>query len=264
MAQRVKTHCAMKINQVAAQLYTLRDQCKTPDDIARSLEKVRAIGYEAVQVSGLGPIPEADLLQLAKDNGLVICATHEGLGALFENPEAIIERLQKLECTYTALGFPSGVDLATKDGVLDFCRRIDAVAQKFVEAGMSLSHHNHHHEFFKVEGKPVFEMILENTTHLGLEIDTYWVQYGGANPTTWCQKAAGRMPLLHLKDYGINSQNQPYFAEIGKGNLEFFSIIETAEAGGTQWFIVEQDTTPGDPFDSLKLSFDYIKDNLII
>ncbi|RKX34780.1 MAG: sugar phosphate isomerase/epimerase, partial [Verrucomicrobia bacterium] len=44
----------MKINQVAAQLYTLRDHIKTPADIAASMKKVREIGYTAVQVSGMG------------------------------------------------------------------------------------------------------------------------------------------------------------------------------------------------------------------
>ena len=39
-------------------------------------------------------------------------------------------------------------------------------------------------------------------------------------------------------------------------------IIAEAEAGGCEWFIVEQDTCPGDPFESLKQSFDYIKAHL--
>ena len=67
----------MKINQVAAQLYTLRDHLKTPEDIARSLKKVRAIGYQAVQVSGMGPIGEAELLKILANEGLTCCATHE-------------------------------------------------------------------------------------------------------------------------------------------------------------------------------------------
>ena len=50
----------MKINQVAAQLYTVRDFAKTPADIATTLKKIRAIGYEAVQVSGVGPIAPAE------------------------------------------------------------------------------------------------------------------------------------------------------------------------------------------------------------
>jgi len=253
----------MKISQVAAQLYTLRNQCKTESDIAQSLEKVAQIGYQSVQVSGLGPIAEAKLLQICKDNGLSICATHESLQALLDTPEQIMERLQKLECKHTALGSPGGVDLGSTDGVANYCRQIDAVAQKFVAAGLSCGHHNHHFEFRKLEGKPVLQIVLESTQHLTMEVDTYWVQYGGASPESFVKRCAGRMPLLHLKDYMVDAENKPIFAEIGNGNLEFPAIIQAAEQGSCQWFIVEQDTTPGDPFDSLQMSFSYIKNNLV-
>ncbi len=253
----------MKINQVAAQLYTLRDQCKTPDDIARSLEKVAAIGYQSVQVSGLGPIENDALLALAKQNGLTICATHESLDAILNSPEQVIEKLRALECKHTAIGFPSGVDLASVDGVLDFCRRFEMAAEKFVAAGMTASHHNHHHEFRKVGGKTVLQHVLENTENVTLELDTYWVQYGGASPVEWNGKAKGRLPLLHLKDYMVNAEYVPQFAEIGVGNLPWPAIIASAEEAGCEWFIVEQDTTPGDPFDSLRMSFDFIKANLV-
>ena len=50
----------MKRSQVAAQLYTIRDHLKTPQDTAKSMRKIRSIGYEAVQVSGMGPIVKAN------------------------------------------------------------------------------------------------------------------------------------------------------------------------------------------------------------
>jgi sugar phosphate isomerase/epimerase len=52
-------------------------------------------------------------------------------------------------------------------------------------------------------------------------------------------------------------------AEIGVGNLDWKAIIAAAEKSGCEWFIVEQDYCPGDPFDSLKTSFDYIEANLV-
>ena len=41
--------------ETGAQLYTLRAFCGTPDDLARSLERVAEIGYRTVQVSGTCP-----------------------------------------------------------------------------------------------------------------------------------------------------------------------------------------------------------------
>ena len=61
----------MKTGQVAAQLFTLREYCKTAADIAVTLKKVRKIGYQAVQVSGVAPIDEKELKNMLDGEGLV-------------------------------------------------------------------------------------------------------------------------------------------------------------------------------------------------
>ena len=44
----------MPTSAIGAQLFTVRDYTKTPDDIRQTFAKVRALGYEAVQASALG------------------------------------------------------------------------------------------------------------------------------------------------------------------------------------------------------------------
>ena len=45
----------MAASVLGAQLFTLRDHTKTPDEIRRTIGRVREMGYVAVQASGLGP-----------------------------------------------------------------------------------------------------------------------------------------------------------------------------------------------------------------
>jgi sugar phosphate isomerase/epimerase len=125
-----------------------------------------------------------------------------------------------------------------------------------------LCYHNHHQEFRKFDGRTILERIFDGAPHLQGEPDTYWVQYGGSDPVRWCERLAGRLPLIHLKDFVINQENQPVFCEVGSGNLDFPRIVQAAEKSGCQWFIVEQDTTPGDPVDSLAESFRYLAENI--
>ena len=255
----------MKITQVAAQLYTLRDHLKTPADIAASLKKVRSIGYEAVQASGLGPIAEAELTRILKGEGLVLCATHEPSNEIRSETEKVIERLQKLGCNYTAYPYPAGVDFSKPADVDLLIKELDAAGEKMARAGQVLTYHNHAHEFYKFQGKPLLDYIYDksNPRYLQGEIDTYWVQAGGGNPVDWCKKLKGRLPLIHLKDYGVGPDGKPFFAEIGNGNLDFHSIIAAAEDSGCEWFIVEQDVCPGDPFESLAISFQYVREKLV-
>jgi sugar phosphate isomerase/epimerase len=254
----------MKITQVAAQLYTVRDYCKTAADLAETLKKVRAIGYQAVQLSGVGPIPEQDIVRMLNGEGLVCCATHEG--NILTEPWKVVERLRHLNCRYTAYPYPGGVKLETLADVRELARRLNAAGRILADAGQVLTYHNHNIEFRTFGGRLMLDVLFEETDPVCLqgELDTFWVQYGGGSPEDWCRKLTGRLPLLHLKDYGVTADNKHTFAEIGHGNLNWKAIIAAAEASGCEWYIVEQDTCPGNPFDSLKLSFDYLKDHLCI
>ncbi len=254
----------MNIKQVAAQLYTLRDFLKTPGEIGQTLKKVRAIGYEAVQLSGLGPIGEDELVKMLDGEGLICCATHEGSDTIILSPGAVVDRLNKLNCRFTAYPWPAGVDFSAIESVRAFAAALNASGKTLHDSGKVLTYHNHHIEFRRLEGRPILDIIYSETDarYLQGEIDTYWVQHGGGNPVEWCRKLGGRLPLLHLKDYAINAENTPTFAEIGNGNLDWPRIVKTAEESGCEWFIVEQDVCPVDPFESLKMSFEYIKDTL--
>lgn len=255
----------MKLNQVAAQLYTLRDHIKTPTDIAASLKKVRAIGFEAVQVSGMGPIEESELVKILEGEGLTCCATHEPSDVILDEPQRVIDRLKKLNCKYTAYPSPKGVDMSDESQVRGLAAKLDKSGAALREAGLVLGYHNHASEFIRHNGKTGLEIIYGETKPENLvgEIDTYWVQYGGGDCVDWCERLAGRLPLLHIKDYKFTAENKPIMAEIGNGNLDWKRIIPAAEKSGCEWFIIEQDVCPGDPFDSLKQSFDFIRENLI-
>ena len=61
---------------IAAQLYTVREFTKTPADIAETIRKVAAIGYEAVQLSALGEHDPAEVRKVCDGEGVTICATH--------------------------------------------------------------------------------------------------------------------------------------------------------------------------------------------
>lgn len=256
----------MKTHQIAAQLYTLRDHLKTPADVAKTLKQVRKIGYEAVQVSGVGPIDPAELRTILDGEGLVCCATHEPSNQILEEPEKVIETLNALGCEHTAYPYPAGIDFTSQRDVKQLIKRLDASGKALREAGKTLSYHNHAIEFMRIKDKSILQMIYEGTDpqNLKAELDTHWVQAGGGSTVAWCRMMRGRMPLIHLKDFKVDEKSQRSFAEVGHGNMDWTEIVSAAEASGCEWFIVEQDShwTDDDPFKSLKMSFRYLKDQI--
>lgn len=254
----------MKIEQVAAQLYTVRDHLTTPADIASTLKTVKKIGYQAVQVSGMGPIGEAELVSILDGEGLVCCATHESSEQILADPMSIVDRLKKLNCEYTSYPYPANVKLESLDDVKSLAKKLNAAGKVLFENGKVLTYHNHSIEFRRFDGKLMLDVLYDDTDprYLQGEIDTYWVQYGGGDPIAWCSHMKERLPLLHMKDFGTSSASQPMMTEIGRGNLNWKGIISAADYAGCEWFMVEQDICEVDSLASLKISFEYIKNNL--
>ena len=93
---------------LAAQLYTIRDFTKTAEDFAASMRKIRDIGYTAVQVSAIGPIPDQEVWDIVSDLGLTICNTHTGYDRLLNDIDAVVAQHELWQTRHVAIGSMPG------------------------------------------------------------------------------------------------------------------------------------------------------------
>ena len=241
---------------LAAQMYTVREFTKTPADVADSLTKVKALGYDAMQVSAFGEISPRELKNLADGEGLEICATHTSYERMRDETQAVIDEHLLWGCKYPAIGgIPQNFRESGGDGFRRFAVEASEVARKLAAAGLTFGYHNHSFELERFGDRTGLQILLEDSDPevFQLEIDTYWIQHGGGDPAEWIRKAAGRADLVHVKDMAMRGREQLY-AEVGEGNLNWPAILDACTAAGTLWYIVEQDTCQRDPFESLGIS----------
>lgn len=252
----------MKSSQIALQLYTLRDACRSATDLAATLGKVRAIGYEAVETIRIAGVSDDQLRKIADDQGVRICSIHESPEVILNEPSRITNSLDRLGADLVVYPFPAGFDLSDSKQSLSLITQLCKSSEVIARAGGRLAYHNHGLEFVRQDGKTLLELIFSDAPELYAELDTYWIQYGGGHPIAWVEKMRGRLPAVHLKDYAFSAKaNRPEMAELGNGNLDLTGIIKGAEAAGCRWFIVEQDVCPGDPFDSIRVSFNFLRNS---
>jgi len=238
-------------------MYTVRDSCKTLPDIAESCKKVADIGYTSVQISGFGPADPNDIAKIMEDCGLIVASTHTAWPRFVEDLDGVIEEHKLYNCPHPAIG---GVpqEYRSADGVKRLLDELAPIAEGLAAEGMDFSYHNHNLELVKYGDRTWLAMLYEDGSPdvVKAEIDTYWIQAGGGDPAEWVRKCAGREPLLHLKDMCITPEREQRFAEIGEGNLNWPAIMEAAEAGGVEYYLVEQDRCYDlDPFESLAISY---------
>ncbi|MGI6538562.1 MAG: sugar phosphate isomerase/epimerase family protein [Caldicoprobacterales bacterium] len=253
----------MNYPKIAAQLYTIRDFCKTSQDIRESLKRVKQIGYDAVQVSGIGPIGHEEMKEFAEEAGLVICATHIGFDRIKDQIDDVIKQHKLWNCKYVGVG---GMPIEYRDsgeGFKAFAKEASKYARILKDNGLQFIYHNHSFEFQKFNGVTGMDILFEESDPevFQFELDTYWVQHGGADPVYWIDKVAGRMDVVHFKDMVIlNNKQEQFFAEIGEGNLNWKGITEACARANVKWAAVEQDRCRRDPFESLAISRKNLKD----
>ena len=62
--------------KLGAQLYPIRQFTKTPEDIEASLRKIKAQGFDVIQISGFGPMDPHKLGDLVHELEFDVCLTH--------------------------------------------------------------------------------------------------------------------------------------------------------------------------------------------
>ena len=253
-----------------------------------TLKACAGLGYHCVEVSQVAMTPEnvEGMRKASEEFGVKIAACTAALEPMMPGMpgeylstdfDKIVNDCRTLNCDMLRIGMLPMTCMGSRDKALDFVKRADEMALKLKEYGIDLYYHNHHVEFVKYDGQYLLDIIKDTTKQMGFELDIHWIQRGGENPVEFIKKYAGRIRLLHLKDYRIGQIRMPEgafepgafmqafsniveFAEVGEGNLPVKECIEAGLAGGSEYFLIEQDDTYGrDPFESLKNS----RDNLI-
>ncbi|MCI9627525.1 MAG: sugar phosphate isomerase/epimerase [Clostridia bacterium] len=254
-----------KLEKIGVQLYTVREYMQTETQIKETFQKLKQLGYDQVQTAGCA-VPYDVFGALAADAGLEIVGTHDDFDMMCND---FAQAYGNHEHLHTKLMGTGGFGFGkTQNSKMyeEFAQKANAVGEKIAAKGGKFTYHNHSHEFVLLEnGKTGMEILVEelNPETTSFVLDTYWVQNGGGDVRHWIEMLTGRIDILHLKDMKILADGTHAFAEVGSGNLYWDGILQAAQAAGVSYYVVEQDTCDGDPFDSLQKSSEYLHKNFM-
>ena len=126
--------------------------------------------------------------------------------------------------------------------------------------GMRTVIHHHCAGFIETPDEIATLMKLTDPELLGLCLDTGHYAFGGGDPVIALNAYYDRIWHIHFKDYEpdvgrqVSEKNLDYFqaveagvfCKLGKGNVDFKSVVEILNNKGYKgWIVVEQDVLPG-------------------
>ena len=263
---------------IGLQLYTVRDAMEK--DAAGTLARVAKIGYNSLegatytgtqQFYGMAPKAFAALL---KQNGQIMPSGHFMLGeqemggqvmkgTIMHGWDKAVDDAAEVGIKYMVCAYLFDGERGNTDRYKHLAEVFNKAGETCKSRGIQFCYHNHDFEFEKQDGQAYYDVLLNSTDKdlVKMEMDLYWVVKAGYDPIALFQKNPGRFPLWHVKD--MDSTPEKAFAEVGSGTINFKQIFKHANTAGMKYFFVEQDKTPGSPFDSITKSMAYVKKNLI-
>lgn len=265
----------MKKWPIALQVYSVRDAAA--EDFAETMRRVKEMGYDGVELAGLYDMGSAVACKKVLDQvGLELVSAHVGFE--FLEDDAALDDYAATGMKFIAIPWmPAPKDAAELDTAI---ARIRNVAERCKARGMQLLYHNHDFEFAKIDGRYILEHYYCEIPAdlLQTELDTCWVNVGGEEPSAYVRKYSGRAPVLHLKDFVGGKFENMYaligsdaakedsagkfeFRPVGFGKQNFPEILAAAEDAGTEWLVVEQDSSSmgKTSMECAEMSADYLK-----
>jgi sugar phosphate isomerase/epimerase len=246
-----------KLKTVGAQLYTVRRELEK--DFEGTLARVAGLGYREVEFAGYFGRPPKEVRAALTRHNLNAPAAHVQLAALRGSVQELIEAAHVIGHKYLLVAWSPPEERRSLDDYRRLAELFNRAGEQLKGAGIRFAYHNHDFEFAALEGRVPYDLLLERTDPrlVKMELDLYWIAKGGAKPLDYFEKYPGRFHLLHVKD--MDATPRRYFTEVGRGVIDFKSVFARAGRAGVRHYFVEQDETPGSPFDSLKISMDYLR-----
>jgi len=227
---------------IGLQLFSVRDDCTR--DLPGTLKAVADMGYDGVEFAGYYNRTAEELKKMVDKLGLKVCGSHIGLNTLLgDELEKTVEFNKTLGNKFLIVPWIPEEKRNSKVAWLETAKLFSEIAKKVKRKGMHVGYHNHHMEFMPIDGEMPWDIFYGATSpEVVMQLDTGNALHGKISVDgllDLIKRYPGRALTVHLKEHSATNDK----AVIGEGDMkwkQFFKLCETV--GGTQWYIVEQES----------------------
>lgn len=227
------------------QIWTVREMLLK--DFPGTLKTIAGMGYQSVEMCsppgyGFKPLMSMsakEMKTIIDDAGLTLTSTHytpkEFRESLDERILFAQESGQK-QMILSSFGLPR---TATLDDWKKAADELNKFGERTKKGGIQIGFHNHHTEFEKLEGKLIYDVLMETfdpeLVKMQFQVAVVNIGYKAAD---YFKKYPGRFISAHLADY---SEAEKKTVALGKGIVDWKEFFDSVKTGGVKNIFVEMD-----------------------
>jgi sugar phosphate isomerase/epimerase len=258
------------LDRIGIQVFTVRDLFADNElDMPGAFQVLADAGYAEVEIGGdYDGRTAQQVREIADAYGLKIAGNHFGPRAIVQNiwydpgeRARIFQEAHALGLEQVGTGHSYTAPL-TVDGYKEMAEAFNVWGEDARRNGFKYFYfHNHDTEFTLVDGRPLYDILLEETDprYVKFELDIGWIEVSGQSAYEYLRRYPERFPLFHVKDIkwdpngprtakpGTANSNKPFaFADLGKGVIDWPKIFSVLRNPGNHHYFVEHDDAGSD------------------
>ena len=235
---------------LGVQTYTFRRSIGA--DPAKVLDTIKMMGFTEIE-GGSGRMLPQDFKKLCDERGISIPSTGVGYDDLINKIDSVVWRAKMLGAKYVMCAWiPHQNNVLTFENAKKATEDFNQAGKILKENGLILCYHAHGYEFQPYEDGTLLDYIFKNTNphYVSFEMDIFWIQFGGGNPTALLNKYGKRWKLMHIKDMrkgikkdlsgGTSTEND---VALGTGELNLPAILKAAKKIGIKHYFIEDESS---------------------
>jgi sugar phosphate isomerase/epimerase len=238
---------ASRSNPFGIQLWSVK-QALGKDPLA-VLKQLSENGYKKIE-SFEGPkgmfwgMKNTEFKKVMDDLGMNIVSSHcndTGNLATFERKAAEAGEIgmKYLICAYKG-------PQKSLDNFKKFTEEFNSCGEIAKKHGLRFAYHNHDYSFKAMDGVVPQDLMINDTNPdlVDFEMDMYWTVAAGVDPVAYMDKHPNRFKLVHVKDLTKTATGHESCV-IGKGTIDYKTLLPKVAKRGVQHMIVEQEAYTG-------------------
>jgi len=258
------------LDRIGIQVFTVRDLLADNElDMPGTFEVLADAGYAELEFGGDydGRTP-GQARELAESYRLRVASNHFGPRTLVQNTwydaserARFYQEAHELGLRQIGTGH-SYIAPRTVAGYTEMAHAFNAWGAEAVRNGFEFFFfHNHDVEFTIVNGRPLFDILLEKTDprYVKFEVDLGWLTVSGQSAYQYLRRYGDRFWAFHVKDIRwdpngprvaadgtVNAGRRFFFADPGKGVIDWPMVFSGLRDPGRYHYFVEHDDAGDD------------------
>jgi sugar phosphate isomerase/epimerase len=246
---------------IGCQTYPVRKMIG--EDFPGTIKQLASAGFEAIELcspvgyadSGFGVIAKykgAELRKMFSDMGVQCHSSHFDIKELRENQAGRIAWAKDVGLTQMLVPSLDGPQKPTMDDVKRVAEEYNKMGEQAAKAGIQQGLHNERFEIASVDGKRVYDLLLEllDPKLVKFQFQVSEIRHG-YDAAEYFTKYPGRFISMHVQGWSAPTKK---IAAVGQDTLDWKKIFTAAKTGGIKNYFVEMD------LELMRASVPYLRD----